>query len=170
MHHVRASNDQHKFWMPKMDSPCFDGSDARIWVDKCDAYFTVFQIPPIFRVSILSIHMTNVARDGAKKIGGTELNCCGIEDSSALYYVHFRLREALVGLHVIRSDRWVSSPTLPTAGSVPGCQDALVPVLQAHIWVSVVGSICYGYCRGFKKLGDNEICVWRGMLTRTHSK
>lgn len=43
--------------MPKMDFPRFDGTDARIWLDKCAAYFAMYQIPPSFRVSAASIHM-----------------------------------------------------------------------------------------------------------------
>jgi hypothetical protein len=35
----------------------FEGTDARIWLDKCLAYFTLYQIPPNFRVSPASIHM-----------------------------------------------------------------------------------------------------------------
>jgi hypothetical protein len=35
----------------------FEGTDARIWVDKCVAYFALYQIPPNFRVSAASIHM-----------------------------------------------------------------------------------------------------------------
>jgi hypothetical protein len=37
--------DSHKQWMPKMDFPPFDGVDARIWIDKCNAYFSLYQIP-----------------------------------------------------------------------------------------------------------------------------
>jgi hypothetical protein len=44
--------------MPKMDFPHFDESGVRIWVDKCSAYFTMYQIPPTFRVPAASIHMS----------------------------------------------------------------------------------------------------------------
>jgi hypothetical protein len=37
--------EHRKQWMPKMDFPLFDGTDARIWVDKCYAYFALYQIP-----------------------------------------------------------------------------------------------------------------------------
>ena len=56
-----AHVEQRKVWLPKMDFPRFDGSDARIWIDKCSAYFAMFQIPPSFRVSAASIHMTDAA-------------------------------------------------------------------------------------------------------------
>jgi hypothetical protein len=46
---------------PKIDFPHFDGFDPHIWVDKCCAYFTVYQIPPTFWVSATSIHMSGVA-------------------------------------------------------------------------------------------------------------
>jgi hypothetical protein len=39
----------------------FDGSDARIWIDKCTDYFTMYQIPPMFRVPAMSIHMSGPA-------------------------------------------------------------------------------------------------------------
>jgi hypothetical protein len=53
--------DTRKQWMPKMDFPVFDGSDARIWVDKCESYFVLYQIPVAFRVSVASIHLTGSA-------------------------------------------------------------------------------------------------------------
>jgi hypothetical protein len=48
-------------WMPKMDSPHFDGCDARIWLDKSVAYFALYQIPMAFRISTTSLHMIGVA-------------------------------------------------------------------------------------------------------------
>jgi hypothetical protein len=40
VHHNGDKDSNHrKPWMPKMDFPCFDGSDVRIWLDKCYAYF-----------------------------------------------------------------------------------------------------------------------------------
>jgi hypothetical protein len=41
-----------------MDFPRFNGSDPRIWLDKCNAYFALYQIPPAFRVSTAFIHMS----------------------------------------------------------------------------------------------------------------
>jgi hypothetical protein len=52
--------EHRNHWLPKMNFSMFDGSDARIWVDKCIAYFTMYQIPPGFHVSAASIHMTDV--------------------------------------------------------------------------------------------------------------
>jgi hypothetical protein len=34
-----------------MDFPKFEGSDVRIWLDKCRSYFSLFQIPDAFRVT-----------------------------------------------------------------------------------------------------------------------
>jgi hypothetical protein len=48
-------------WLPKMDFPHFDGSDARIWVDKCISHFAMYQILVGFRVSVASIHMSGPA-------------------------------------------------------------------------------------------------------------
>jgi hypothetical protein len=50
--------DGRRSWMPKMDFPHFDGSNARIWLDKCEDYFALYQIPLGFRVSAASIHMS----------------------------------------------------------------------------------------------------------------
>jgi hypothetical protein len=44
-----------------MDFPHFDGSNARIWLDKCAAYFAMHQIHAYFRVSAASIHMSGSA-------------------------------------------------------------------------------------------------------------
>jgi hypothetical protein len=61
--HVEGGDhpDTRSQWLPKMNFPVFDGTDARIWVDKCAAYFAMYQIPPGFRVSVASIHMTGAA-------------------------------------------------------------------------------------------------------------
>jgi hypothetical protein len=48
-------------WMPKMDFPRFDGTDPRIWIDKCIAYFALYQIPLAFKVPAASIHMSGSA-------------------------------------------------------------------------------------------------------------
>jgi hypothetical protein len=47
--------------MSKMDFLMFDGMDVRIWLDKCLAYFALYQISATFRVSTTSLHMTGVA-------------------------------------------------------------------------------------------------------------
>jgi hypothetical protein len=43
--------------MPKIDFPCFDGSDVRVWLGECVAYFHIYAIPPNFRVTVASLHM-----------------------------------------------------------------------------------------------------------------
>lgn len=42
------SNDaaDRRNWMPKMDFPKFNGNEARIWIDKCQTFFAMYQIPP----------------------------------------------------------------------------------------------------------------------------
>jgi hypothetical protein len=47
--------------MPKIDFSHFDSTDARIWLDKCEAYFALYQISLGFRVSATSIHMSGPA-------------------------------------------------------------------------------------------------------------
>jgi hypothetical protein len=44
-----------------MDFLKFDGSDVRIWLDKCVAYFNLYSVPPGFRVTVASIHMIDKA-------------------------------------------------------------------------------------------------------------
>jgi hypothetical protein len=39
----------------------FDGSDARIWLDKCSAYFQLYSSPNDFRVKAASLHMVDMA-------------------------------------------------------------------------------------------------------------
>jgi hypothetical protein len=45
--------------MPKMDFPQFDGSDVRIWLDKCAVYFQLYVIPLDFKVTATSLHMVD---------------------------------------------------------------------------------------------------------------
>lgn len=48
-------------WMPKLDFPHFDGTDVRIWLDKCQAFFNLYQIPHGFKVQAASMHLTDSA-------------------------------------------------------------------------------------------------------------
>lgn len=41
----RGNLEQGRNWLPKMDFPRFDGTDARIWVDKCHTFFYLVQDP-----------------------------------------------------------------------------------------------------------------------------
>jgi hypothetical protein len=64
LHGSHASNSEpdHKCpWIPMMDFPRFDGTDVRIWLDKCSAYFHIYAIPPDFRVTSTSLHMADKA-------------------------------------------------------------------------------------------------------------
>jgi hypothetical protein len=44
----RERGDHRRHWMPKMNSPHFNGDDAQIWLDKCLAYLALYQIPYAF--------------------------------------------------------------------------------------------------------------------------
>jgi hypothetical protein len=44
-----------------MEFPWFDGSDVRVWLDKCSTYFHLYGIPPDFQVSASSLHMIDRA-------------------------------------------------------------------------------------------------------------
>jgi hypothetical protein len=43
-----SETDHRRPWMPKMDFPHFDGTDVRVWLDKCSAYFHLYGIPSDF--------------------------------------------------------------------------------------------------------------------------
>jgi hypothetical protein len=45
--------DQRRPWMPKMDFPVFDGSDVRVWLDKCASYFHLYAYHLIFVSKLL---------------------------------------------------------------------------------------------------------------------
>lgn len=47
--------------MPRLDFPRFDGSDASIWLDTCETFFTLYQIAPGFQVSAATMYMTESA-------------------------------------------------------------------------------------------------------------
>lgn len=40
-----------------MDFPRFEGDGVRMWIDNCEAYFTMYNIPDNFRVMSASIHL-----------------------------------------------------------------------------------------------------------------
>lgn len=44
-------------WMPKMEFPRFDGEGVRMWLDNCEVYFQLHQIPDGFKVMSASLHL-----------------------------------------------------------------------------------------------------------------
>jgi hypothetical protein len=44
-----------------MDFPRFDGTDASIWVDTCETFFTLYQIAPSFQVSAATMYLSDSA-------------------------------------------------------------------------------------------------------------
>jgi hypothetical protein len=44
-----------------MDFPRFDGTDASIWVDTCETFFTLYQIAPSFQVSAATMYLSETA-------------------------------------------------------------------------------------------------------------
>jgi hypothetical protein len=48
-----------------MDFPRFH---LRIWLDKCVTYFHLYSIPPDFRVTFASLHMTDKHLVGSSRI------------------------------------------------------------------------------------------------------
>jgi hypothetical protein len=59
--HEVEKNHQRRPWMPRMDFPRFDGSDASIWVDTCETFFTLYQIAPGFQVSAATMYLQDSA-------------------------------------------------------------------------------------------------------------
>ena len=47
--------------MSRMDFPRFDGTDASIWVDTCETFFTLYQIAPGFQVSAATMYLSESA-------------------------------------------------------------------------------------------------------------
>ena len=50
-------SSSHRPQLPKMEFTRFDGTDARIWIDKCTAYFAMFQIPEGFQVTAATMYL-----------------------------------------------------------------------------------------------------------------
>lgn len=48
---------QKRQWIPKMDYPKFDGTKPVVWIDQCNDYFTLYQIPEGFKVTAASMNM-----------------------------------------------------------------------------------------------------------------
>jgi hypothetical protein len=60
--------------MPKIDFPRFDGSDVRVWIDKCSAYFHLYSVPHDFKVTGTALHMVDKAAhwfQSYKQTGGS---------------------------------------------------------------------------------------------------
>lgn len=60
-HHEIGETGSHKPWLPKLDFPKFDGTNVRIWLDKCQSFFNLYQISHGFKVQAAAIHMTDNA-------------------------------------------------------------------------------------------------------------
>jgi len=54
-HHPRDSLPHHT--LPKMHFPAFDGSQPKIWVDKCLNYFSIYAIPEELWVEAATMHL-----------------------------------------------------------------------------------------------------------------
>ncbi|KAK1602459.1 hypothetical protein QYE76_071987 [Lolium multiflorum] len=52
---------QRRPWMPRMDFPRFDSTDASIWVDTCETFFTLYQIAPGFQVAAATMYLQDAA-------------------------------------------------------------------------------------------------------------
>ncbi len=52
---------QYHIPFPKLEFPVFNGEETREWVDKCEQYFGIHQIPEEHWVDIASMHFTGKA-------------------------------------------------------------------------------------------------------------
>lgn len=50
-----------KNWLPKLDFPFFDGEEASVWMDNCESYFEMYQIPAGLKVCAASMHLKGKA-------------------------------------------------------------------------------------------------------------
>lgn len=50
-----------KSWLPKLEFPFFDGEDVRVWMDNCESYFEMYQIPAGLKVCAASMHLKGKA-------------------------------------------------------------------------------------------------------------
>jgi hypothetical protein len=50
-----------KSWLPKLEFPFFDGEDVRVWMDNCESYFEMYQIPAGLKVCEASMHLKGKA-------------------------------------------------------------------------------------------------------------
>jgi hypothetical protein len=50
-----------KNWLPKLDFPFFDGEEASVWMDNCESYFEMYQIPAGLKVCATSMHLKGKA-------------------------------------------------------------------------------------------------------------
>jgi len=58
----RTNHDSHKeslphHTLPKMQFPTFDGSNPRIWIDRCDNYFNIYSISENLQVPAAVMHL-----------------------------------------------------------------------------------------------------------------
>jgi hypothetical protein len=47
--------------LPKMQFPTFDGSQPKIWIDKCLNYFNIYKIPNNLQVEAATMHLQDNA-------------------------------------------------------------------------------------------------------------
>lgn len=53
----REQVQHHHSYLPKMSFPRFDGTDPRIWKDKCQEYFLLYNIGETMKTSAASLHL-----------------------------------------------------------------------------------------------------------------
>ncbi len=56
------SSGSHHVPFPKLEFPIFVGEEPRVWVENCEQYFEVYQIPQHQWMGIATMHMTGRAR------------------------------------------------------------------------------------------------------------
>lgn len=68
-----GNNNPRRTWMPKMEFPRFNGEGARMWLDNCEAYFLMYNIPDNFKVMSASLHLLDNAAHWYQSIKFTDV-------------------------------------------------------------------------------------------------
>ena len=59
--------------MPKMEFPRFDGEGVRMWLDNCESYFLLYQIPKNFKLMSASLHLRGNAAHWYQSVKFTDI-------------------------------------------------------------------------------------------------
>jgi hypothetical protein len=134
-----------KSCLPKMDFPRFDGSDVRIWLDMCETYFDMYQIPAMFKVSAAVLHMSGNAAQWYQSFKLVEEICD---------WSQFRYAVALEFESTAQHEKVQALQTLRQTGSVADYKsqfDSLV--YQVHVFDPSVGGmmLLYRFILGLKE-------------------
>lgn len=67
------TQSSRRTWMPRMEFPRFNGEGVRMWIDNCEAYFLLYNIPANFRIMSASLHLMDNAADWYQSVKFTDV-------------------------------------------------------------------------------------------------